>query len=436
MLRCLPYLALGFSLCSSFAQGQGLQSSGGGRASLEGQRFAGIGVNYFNAFYRRLVVSTDTSYREGFQELGKYKIPFARISISGFWPTQNRLFDQNESLYFAYLDDVVEAAKQNQVGLIFSFFWADFCVPDQMGEPVSKWGDSTSKTHAYMRRFSSAVVKHYLTDPTVWGWEFGNEYNLHVDFPDPPDYRPPVQPTLGTPTSRTDADNLTTAMIAVAFREFAQEIRKSDTKRLIFTGNSIPRSSAWHQMQEKNWTQDTRKQFFEAMLAQEPSPLNSLTIHIYTDSTGKMEMGDLFLNENISLSKAIHACDSTARSLSRPLFFGEFGPKADVSMNTQKSWLGFYLPAILKDTLPLSAVWVYDFKSQEGSWNISTSNGRVWILEEIAKANLTLAKNVGRSVGIQSPRLDHKPARKNGPAWGPFYNMLGQRWKKAVAFFH
>ena len=435
MSRWILYLSLSFSLSVAYSHALGVQPASGGRVTLDGKRYAGIGVNYFNAFYRRLILSSDTSYREGFRELGKHNIPFARISISGFWPSQNHLFDDDPSRYFEYLDDVVKSAAENNVGLIFSFFWAHFCIPDYVGEPVSKWGDSTSKTHAYMRRFTGDVVKHYLDNPTVWGWEFGNEYNLVVDFPAGSEVRPAIQPTLGTPASRSASDDITTDILATALREFGKEIRKQDTTRMIFSGNSLPRPSAWHQQHEKSWGQDTRPQFSEVMAAQNPSPLQSLTIHIYSDSVGKLQLGDLFVGENLRLPAAIHACDSLARKLNRPLFFGEFGAEAQASTAVQKSWLNLNLNAILKDTIPLSAVWVFDLKQQEGSWNITGTNGRTWILEEIAKANLTLAKNVGRSSGLQAPRLDRKTGYKNGPAWGPFYNLVGQRLKKALAFF-
>jgi endo-1,4-beta-mannosidase len=39
-----------------------------------------------------------------------------------------------------------------------------------------------------MRAYVRDVVERYKDSPAVWGWEFGNEYNIPTDLPDE---RPP-----------------------------------------------------------------------------------------------------------------------------------------------------------------------------------------------------------------------------------------------------
>ena len=44
--------------------------------------------------------------------------PFARFMCSGFWPSENRLYQQDKEAYFQRLDAVVRAAEKHGIGLI------------------------------------------------------------------------------------------------------------------------------------------------------------------------------------------------------------------------------------------------------------------------------------------------------------------------------
>ena len=51
-----------------------------------------------------------------------------------------------------------------------------------------------------MRRYTEEVVRRYKDSPAIWGWEFGNEYNLAADLPaDSRDRRPPLAPNWARP---------------------------------------------------------------------------------------------------------------------------------------------------------------------------------------------------------------------------------------------
>ena len=43
-----------------------------------------------------------------------------------------------------------------------------------------------------MRTYIREVVSRYVNSPAIWGWEFGNEYNLPADLPNAADHRPPI----------------------------------------------------------------------------------------------------------------------------------------------------------------------------------------------------------------------------------------------------
>lgn len=353
------------------AGASGLFTDERGQILLRGVPFHGIGVNYYDAFTRTLGETTRTNYDAGFRELAARRIPFARFSAGGYWPREWALYRTNRSEYFARLDGVVKSAEQHGIGLIPSFFWQMSAVPDLVGEPCNRWGDPDSRTVAFMREYTRALVTRYSPSPAIWGWEFGNEYNLAADLPNASEHRPPVAPGLGTPAHRTAEDDLTHAAIRVALREFAREVRKYDPQRIIVSGNAFPRVSAWHQAHEKSWKQDTREQFEEMLAADNPSPMNTLSVRGY-DLTTDIDR----------LAQAM----TVAQAAKKPLFVGEFGVPG-AATGESKVKFGAILSAIETHRVPLSALWVFDFDGQAEDWNVNATNGRSWQLDAIQQAN-------------------------------------------------
>ncbi len=157
-------------------------SSRDGMLLKDGVPYRGIGVNYFDAFARTLREPNDTSYDEGFRVLAQHGIPFARFMCTGYWPAEMKLYRQDKARYFKLLDGVVRSAEKHRVGLIPSLFWYMPMVPDLVGEPCDQWSNPQSKTHEFMRTYVREVVTRYRNSPAIWGWEFGNEYNLDADL--------------------------------------------------------------------------------------------------------------------------------------------------------------------------------------------------------------------------------------------------------------
>jgi hypothetical protein len=258
------------------------------------------------------------------------------------------------------------------VGLIPSLFWNMATFPDLAGEPCDQWGNPGSRTHEIMRQYIRDVVSRYRASPAIWGWEFGNEYNLAADLPNAAEHRPPVWPDLGTAKERSQRDELTHAMVRVAFAEFAKEVRKLDPDRALFTGNSIPRPSAWHQMTEGSWTKDATERFMEMLAADNPDPIDTLTLHCY---------------EPVDVER-LQAAAITARIARKPLFVGEFGipgagPDTPAAFDDM-------LAAVEGSGAALAAVWVYD-RAGDAEWGIEPDGARGYQLRAIAEANKRLA---------------------------------------------
>lgn len=351
----------------------GLSVASDGSLRLAGKPFRGIGVNYYDAFARTLAEPMRTNYDAGFRVLAGQGIPFARFSAGGYWPKEWSLYRTNRSEYFARLDAVVRSAEHHGVGLIPSLFWLVSTVPDLMGEPCEQWGNPASRTQAFMRDYVREVVLRYGKSPAIWAWEFGNEYNLLADLPNAAEHRPSVAPELGTPVLRTARDELTHDQLRLAFVEFAREVRRHDSHRLIITGNAFPRVSAWHQRAEKSWSKDTPEQFSEMLAADNPNPVNTLCVRAYEESD----------------TNRIGAAMRLAVGLKKPLFVGEFGVSGAPTAEQRQRFQNV-LTLLEGERVPLAALWVFDFDGQSADWNVTAANARSFQLEALAAVNRRL----------------------------------------------
>jgi len=382
-------LAVAMLLGSAFAAEAPIVVGEGGVVLKDGEPWRGIGINYFSAFGRTLKDGDDTSYREGFEVLRAHGIPFIRFMAGGFWPNEMRLYLDGREEYFRRLDGVVKAAEDAGLGLIPSLFWYSACVPDLVGEPRNAWGKPGSKTHAFMRRYVEDVVMRYVDSPAVWAWEFGNEYSLAADLPNAGQHRPWIHPKLGTPDKRSADDDLTHDDIVAAVGEFAKTVRKFDPKRPITTGHSLPRPSAQHQRAELSWKHDTPEQFAANLLEVTPDPNNLVSVHVYP-----FEKKGRFGREGVAYREVLELCMNTARGAGKALFVGEFGApdtEEDGGPEKARAECKEILAAIVDTGVPLAALWNYDLPSQEHFINITPTNHRSYLLDELQKANAALA---------------------------------------------
>jgi hypothetical protein len=346
-----------------------------------GRPYRGIGVNDFDLFYRRLLTPSDATYADGLRQLSEAGIPFVRFSCGGFWPIDWDLYLTNKGKYFALLDDVVRSAEREHVGLIPSLFWYTATVPDIVGEPIDQLGNRESKTIAFIRRYTEELVTRYADSPAIWGWEFGNEFNLVVDLPNAAQHRPHVVPRLKTAATRTARDEMRCEHMLTGVDEFAKTVRKHDRCRMIITGNSIPRPSAYHNSLERSWKPDTAEQFNQILLRDNPDPFDMLCVHIYPDKASKYPA---FAADLRGLVRTVQDMSVHAR---KPLFIGEFGSPSDLGPEKERTAFEELLGAIEASGVPLAALWVFDYSPQGKDWNVTFSNRRAYMLDLLAKAN-------------------------------------------------
>ncbi len=328
----------------------GLFARADGGLTNNGNLFTGIGVNYFDCFYAKLKNSANNMDIQGFKGLKDHKIKFARIMGCGFWPVDMQLYFNNKTEYFRRFDQVVNSALQNNVGLIPTLFWTHYTIADLVGEPVNSIGNAQSQTIALMKQYVQDVVGRYKDSPAIWAWEIGNEWSNAIDLPNAATQRPPVWTSLGNPATRSERDELTLEMMRTAMTIIAKEIRKYDAYRLISSGNSYPRPSAWHQWLENTWTADSILQKETILKLHNPDPINSISVHYYEIAR------DLVLAQRVGVE------------IGKPVFVGEFGANG----YTQETRTEFetLLGNVKSANIPFSAVWVYNRDIQNDDYNI------------------------------------------------------------------
>ena len=381
----LSQAIMALPLSSQAASSPGLSVARDGTLLRNGTTYRGVGVNYTDAFLRTLRHPEDETYRDDFRKLATNHIPFARIAACGFGPSDYKLYQQDKEKYFKLLDGVVQAAEEANVGLIADLFWVSYTVPDLVGEPRNQWGNSQSKTRQFMRTYTREVVSRYVNSPAIWGWEFGNEYNNSVDLPDAWRNLPPVNPRPGTTRSRGPDDTLTTEIFTSALSDFAKTVREIDGHRILLTGNSIPRFSAYHMQTERRPGPDSREQFATMLLRQNPGPFNPVCIH-----TAPVSALPHFAKRPVSYNELIQTCAGAARSASKSLSIEEFitcPPKTECSIATRGQNVNEVLAAIQANNVSLASVWVYGRKLLHDPNSLSFDDDTASVLQTIGDFN-------------------------------------------------
>ena len=381
-VHCEPKINTSENISTGY-QDSILKVSTDGVFMRNGKAYYGIGVNYFNAFYRTILSNNDISYTAGLKYLSENKIPFIRFSINGFWPNELKLYRDNKPIYFTLLDEFVKSAETNGVGLIPSLFWNSTAVPDLVGEHVNQWANPNSKTIAFMRTYTTEIVNRYKNSPAIWGWEFSNEMNCVSDLLSQAiNFLPKVSVSQGTPATRTIEDAMTTDILLSALNDFEATVRKIDPDRAIFCGNGMPPANMYHRYKFQTWTQDSSTDFTTLLDLQNPISFGSLTLHVYPEFEFKY-----FSDVNASYFRMIQEAMRSAKELKRPLFIGEFGSPKTLGTEMEAQKFNEALKALIDNKVQLSALWVYDFSYQDADWNITQTNSRKYQLDAIINAN-------------------------------------------------
>jgi len=387
-----------------------------------------FGVNYYDAFLRYLSDENDTSFVEGFEYLRDHNIPVARVLAAGFWPINWNLYFTDKAEYFQRLDYFVAQAEQYGVGLILDCFWATVTVGELVDDAVAAGilvpgedfapldplnvdlygaptyaeykralGRADSGSNAFIAHYTRELVERYGRSPAVWGWEFGNEYSNGVDHPNlllsrsrpgGPTHQGMMLPNTSTNfvelPAWTGPDDLVRADVLVAKANFAQTVRSIDTWRLIMGGDSMPRTSAYHNWTVHTWTRDSRSEMAQVIPVDNPSPMDTVTVHVYPQGPGAGP--EIYFTDDPVTNQWLtgpykelldyFVAESTA--MGRPLIVGEWGVIGDGTTEDEKATFHRFMQALIDSDVQLSLLWDFDNKNsgQVGQWHVNPGTAK------------------------------------------------------------
>jgi len=335
--------------------------------------YKAIGVNYYDAFLQVLRNPNKKLYKKHFKILGKKGIPFIRVNIGGYYPEDWNIYLKNKKLYFSLLDEFIQTAEKNNIGLVITLFWHIYTIPNILNEPPSSIGNPNSKTTKFIKNFTSQIVNRYKNSSAIWVWEFGNEYNLFSDIPD----------KRKTRKFKIKKLKIKWCDIVASYLIFYDTVRKIDKKRLISTGNSLLRPNSYHLAFYEKWKIDSLQQFKFMFKIFNPDIYNLISIHLYLNYLKKYKYFGIY-----SFEELLTFIKKIAISRKQILFIGEFGVcrKNSIDLKTERKIFIEMLNTIKENDIKLSALWVYN-RSKNDPCNVTFENDRNYQLEYILKLN-------------------------------------------------
>jgi len=365
-----------------------------GQFVKDGKPFYGVGVNYFDGFYRYSVYNNPSALTTGLATLKQYNVPFIRVPAIVFWPNDiQKSYVSKHEEFLNRLKAFMDAAKAQNIGVVLDVFYNWSAFPDLKGEHLPAIGDSSSKTRDFMRTALTELVTKFKDHEALWAWEFANEATTVMDIPPSVgNYKYlPSAPTAGAP-ERTVADNIKPSDIISALKEFATVIRSIDPNTPIFSGNDVPYYCA-NNLQRGSWNSDNRKQFGEILDRDNPAPIDTLSMHLYPKAEGPQ--GKYFTVDGevntTTYSDILAAAVAQSVLSKRPFFLGEFGVDEKLYPTDAPQRFEGITNAIITNKVQMSALWVYDYSSQDTTYNVTATNARKYQLEKVRDMNTEMS---------------------------------------------
>ncbi len=344
----------------------GLTVSPRGILEKDGHPYRGIGVNFVGALRRLLTNPDDPSIPRDFKELEAYHIPFVRFPALAAWGRPSRcrryivkVYAGNPRRYFHAMDKLCAIANKYHVGLIPSLFFTFW--PDALAHHhgLVAANNPQSRVFRIWTQYTIQMVTRYVHNPAIWGWEFGNEFNLRADLP-----------KTRLPNNKS-AWGYTHAQMWELYGRFVHLVRQYDPYHIIEAGNSRPRDSSWHNMMDHTWKKDTPAQW-DYMLKRDNAAFDMICVHEYRAQAPA----------NIAHVSAL------AGTWHKPLYVGEFGASGPPAKSHRL--FAAILDSIIRNKVPLASVWSFDqrLKSSGPHANsITPTNDRRFMLRAIKIAD-------------------------------------------------
>lgn len=316
----------------------GIQVSGKGSPlmRLAGRPLYVSGVNCYDLFIQSVSSSMSTVDMEAsINVLIEEEVPVVRFSGMVYHADEMRFYMESKAEYLSNLKTLAELCDEADILLVPSVFWQINTVPSYFDEPMSAWGDVSSRTYRFMAEYTEDFVNVLKDHKCIAAWEFGNEFNLAADIA-----------LAGYP-------DISATAIGTALKGFAEIVQRLDPHhRMISSGHSVMRNAQWHLANERNWDVDSYDQYVEMIRIMTPEPVSGLSEHLYEDPRIFSDLGTLDTKDQI------RAAMRAAGQLGKVYYVGEFtGPYGKPAEVVKQYYDLFHELGV-----QLSLIWNYSYR--------------------------------------------------------------------------
>ncbi|MCQ2143586.1 MAG: hypothetical protein MJY56_05905 [Bacteroidales bacterium] len=273
--------------------------------TLAGEEVHMTGVNCYSLFLQCIEDGFPIEKaREALEYMAKEEVPVARFSAGPFTLDKLQYYIREHDDYLSALDSIASIADSLHVGLVASIFWNPTPVSEYYGEPLRLWGDRSSRTFAYMLKYTDDVVSVLSRHKSLFFWEFGNELNLGTDH-----------------HAQSSPDFIGARDVENALSAFAEKVMATDpARRMVGTGHSIMRDPQYHLMNGETDC-DSYEEYKKISSIMTPLPMRGMSEHIYGEPRTFSDRGTLSKREQFATSR------KAAGEIGKAYYIGEFsGP--------------------------------------------------------------------------------------------------------------
>ena len=326
---------------------------------LGGKKYNAVALNCYDLLTQTYAkAKVDDAFRL-LEKLAEEKVPVVRFTVIGHGYKDYRTFFSAKERYMGFLEQIFEKADELHVGLIPCFFWLHYGLPDYFDAPIRSWNDENSETVQFAMSFTDELVTMMKDHKSIWGYELGNEYNLACDLNE--EHLPPL-PENSSRTRTLEEDGFTMEDFNKILQMWGERVREIDNgNRLLTSGNAIFRNSQYNLAENGSWTYDTAEQKKQITQRMHPSPLNTVSEHLYhwddgTDEYKIMENGETVQQNFV---EHVRMMSNFCKELGKAYFVGEFGYDRFTVFETNERYMIFRKMAFaaVDEDIPLMLIW-------------------------------------------------------------------------------
>ena len=337
------------------------------------------GVNVYNLFTQCWSDgNASTKAKETLDVLKENNIKVVRFNCGAYGYEWVKHVNDNATAMLQLMKEIAAYAEDLEIGLIPTLFWCYNDIPDYVDEPINRWGTSGSQTRNYMVFYTTAIVNALKGYQSIFGWEFGNEFNLSCDLGKYASENRPALPAGSSRASRTSEDDLSLSHLNSAIAEFTTTINNIDvSQRLIGSGNAAPRAEQHSLYQSGTWNSwDTDAEYKE--ITNVMTPCNSISEHVYF-TTRKYSGG------TYSLTQYLQRALRVSKELGKAFYVGEWGWGSDSAQSDYESESYYTSMAnnIVDNGVQLAILWNFNMVEGEVEYSFSADTTRGQMLLSI-----------------------------------------------------